>query len=85
MPRKSKQQTQYEDIQAKLNEISEMLARREHIDTDFQVLKKELEGNGKPGYKQIRDKVIGWETKINSIIVLIFGDIVVRVIQYALR
>lgn len=84
MPRKSKQQIQYEDIQAKLNEISEMLARREHIDTDFQVLKKELEGNGKPGYKQIRDKVIGWETKINSIIVLIFGDIVVRVIQYAL-
>lgn len=84
MPRKSKQQIQYEDIQAKLNEISEMLARREHIDADFQLLKKELEGNGKPGYKQIRDKVIGWETKINSIIVLIFGDIVVRVIQYAL-
>lgn len=85
MPRKSKQQIQYEDIQAKLNEISEMLARREHIDADFQLLKRELEGNGKPGYKQIRDKVTGWETKINSIMILIFGDIVVRVIQYALR
>lgn len=85
MARKSQQQLQYENIQAKLTEITEMLARREHIDADFQLLKKELEGNGKPGYKQIRDKVTGWETKINSIMFLIFGDIAVRVIQYALR
>lgn len=85
MARKSQQQLQYENIQAKLTEITEMLARREHIDSEFQALKHEFEGNAKPGFKQTRDKVTGWEAKINSIMILIFGDIVVRVIQYALR
>ena len=48
-------------ILKKLGEIELLLAARSHIDEDFVELKKELEGNGKPGFRKVRDVVIEWE------------------------
>ena len=40
-----------------------------------------LTGNGKPGFMAIRDKVLSWEIKSNAILLLVIGDIIVRLIQ----
>ena len=50
-----------EAILKKLGEIELLLAARSHIDEDFVELKKELEGNGKPGFRKVRDVVVEWE------------------------
>lgn len=81
--RKTKEQLNYEEIKQQLDEIKQLLARREHLDTDIQSIKHEFDGNGKPGFRTLRDKIINWEGKINAIIMLVIGDIVVRLIQYA--
>lgn len=81
MARKTKQDTEFETINKTLAEIKQMLAERKHIDEDFLGLKHEYEGNGKPGFKQVRDKITAWEVKINAVIALIFGDIIFRIIQ----
>ena len=81
--KKTKQEVSYEEIKQELAEIKHMLAERKHIDEDFKILKTEhhdlMNGNGKPGFKSVRDKVLSWETKINAIILLIIGDVVLRV------
>ena len=81
--RKTKQEVSYDEIKLQLQEIKELLARREHLDVAIQEMKHEFEGNGKPGFRALRDKFMGWEGKINAIIMLVIGDIVVRLIQYA--
>ena len=81
--RKTKQEVSYEEIKTELAEIKNMLARREHLDEDIRNIKHEFDGNGKPGFRTLRDKFLGWEGKINAIIMLVIGDIVVRLIQFA--
>lgn len=81
--RKSKQEISYEEIKIQLQEIKELLARREHLDVAIQDMKHDFEGNGKPGFRAMRDKFMSWEGKINAIMMLVIGDIVVRLVQYA--
>ena len=62
-----------------------MLAERKHYDETVETLKEKVDGNGKPGFVAIRDKVLAWENKINAGIMLVVGDILVRIIQYFLE
>lgn len=83
MPTRKKESGEYENIKNELAEIKNMLAKRQHIDEEFHTLKQDynaqMNGNGKPGLKSIRDKVLSWEGKINAIILLVLGDVVMRV------
>jgi len=60
------------------NEIN--AAARAHLDEDIIKIKENIEGNGKPGFNAIRDRVLSWDTKLNSLFLLVMGDIVFRVI-----
>lgn len=82
-PHKTKQEANYEDIKLELAEIKQLLAERRHLDEDIKTIKHELDGNGKPGWKSIRDKVLSWEVKVNVIILAVLGDLVFRVIILA--
>lgn len=53
-------------------------AKREHFFADLEKLKEVIEGNGKPGFVAIRDKVIAWDARLTSLSVLVLGDIVFR-------
>ena len=44
-----------------------------------------MNGNGKPGFKSIRDKVLSWENKINAVTLLIVGDVALRLYQLAAK
>lgn len=70
----------YDEIKQELAEIKNMLAERKYIDEAVQVIKHDLEGNGKPGWKTIRDKVLSWEVKANAIILAIAGDVIFRIV-----
>lgn len=80
---KTKQDKNYEEIKKELIEIKQLLAERRHLDEDIKSIKQELEGNGKPGWKTIRDKVLSWEVKVNALILAVAGDVVFRVIVLA--
>jgi len=60
------------------NEIK--AASRAHLDGDIIEVKKLIDGNGKPGFNAIRDRVLSWDAKLNSLFLLVMGDIVFRVI-----
>ena len=62
-----------------------MLAERRHYDQAVEKHTELLDGNGRPGFKVIRDKVMQWDNKINAVILVIIGDVAVRLIQYAVR
>ena len=79
-PRKTKQEVSYEEIKQELSAIKQMLAERKHLDTVVVDMKHELDGNGKPGWKAIRDKVLSWEVKVNAIMLAVVGDVVFRII-----
>lgn len=81
--KKSKQEESYEEIKKELADIKQMLAERRHLDDVVKDIKHELDGNSKPGWKTIRDKVISWEVKVNALILAVAGDIVFRVIVLA--
>ena len=81
--KKSKQEESYEEIKRELADIKQMLAERRHLDEVVKDIKHELDGNGKPGWKTIRDKVSSWEIKVNALILAVAGDIVFRVIVLA--
>ena len=83
MPTKTRQDKNYEEIIKELSEIKQMLAERKHLDEDVVNIKHELEGNGKPGWKTIRDKVSSWEVKVNALLLAVAGDIIFRVILLA--
>jgi len=55
-------------------------AQHEHYFTDIDKLKETINGNGKPGFNAIRDRVLSWDAKLNSLFLLVMGDIVFRVI-----
>lgn len=65
-------------LQQKNIEIKD--AQREHYFTDIDKIKETIDGNGKPGFNAIRDRVLSWDAKINSLSLLVLGDIVFRVI-----
>jgi len=60
------------------NEVN--AAARAHLDEDIIKIKENIEGNGKPGFNAIRDRVLSWDAKLNSLFLLVMGDIVFRVI-----
>jgi len=80
---KTKQDRNYEEIKNELIEIKQLLAERRHLDDEIKTMKRELDGNGKPGWKTIRDKVLSWEVKVNALILAVAGDVVFRVIVLA--
>jgi len=65
-------------LQQKNSEIKE--AQREHYFTDIDKLKETINGNGKPGFNAIRDKVLSWDTKLTGLSMLVLGDIVLRAV-----
>lgn len=65
-------------LQQKSFEIKE--AQREHYFTDIDKIRETIEGNGKPGWVAIRDKVLSWDSKITALSMLVMGDIVFRFI-----
>ncbi len=83
MATKTKQEKSYDEIKQELADIKNMLAERKHLDSVVVDMKHELDGNGKPGWKTIRDKVSSWEVKVNALILAVAGDVVFRVIVLA--
>ena len=81
--KKSKQEESYEEIKKELADIKQMLAERRHLDVVVKDIKHELDGNGKPGWKTIRDKVLSWEVKVNALILAVAGDVIFRIIVLA--
>ena len=80
-PRKTKQELSYEEIKQELSDIKQMLAERKHLDEVVKEMKHDLDGNGKPGFKAVRDKVSSWEIKVNAIILAVVGDVVFRIVM----
>ena len=72
-------------IYRELQEIKQILAERRHIDVKVMEHAQLLDGNGRPGFKQIRDKVLQWDSKINTVILVVISDIVFRLIQFAFK
>ena len=81
--KKSRQEESYEEIKKELADIKQMLAERRHLDDTVKDIKHELDGNGKPGWKTIRDKVLSWEVKVNALILAVAGDVIFRIIVLA--
>ncbi len=81
--RKTKQEVSYDEIKQELASIKQMLAERKHLDEAVQEIKHDLEGNGKPGWKAIRDKVLSWEVKVNAIMLAVIGDVIFRLVIMA--
>ena len=52
---------------------------------NIQDIREMLEGNGKPGFKAIRDKVLSWENKFNALGLAVIIDIIVRVVSSVYR
>lgn len=82
--RKTKQEVSNDEIIKDLAEIKKMLSERKHLDEVILDIKHELEGNGKPGWKAIRDKVLSWEIKVNAIMLAVLGDVVFRIVVVAI-
>lgn len=82
--KKTKQETSNDEIIKDLAEIKRMLSERKHLDEVILDIKHELEGNGKPGWKAIRDKVSSWEIKVNAIMLAVLGDVVFRIVVVAI-
>lgn len=72
----------YDEIMKELGTLKQMLAERQHLDSKTLQHEELMNGNGKPGFRQVRDKISAWESKVNAIIIIIVGDVVVRVIQF---
>ncbi len=77
--------SEHEEIKGMINEIKSMLIARQHLDVmvleDNKRLNELENGNGKIGFKSVRDKVMAWEKTGSAIALLVAGDIVMRVIQ----
>ena len=76
--------TKHDEIMEKLEQIQKELAERRHLDNLVLEHKELLSGNHKPGFQAIRDKVLSWDNKVTAIILVIVGDIAVRVVQLAM-
>jgi len=57
------------------------LAKRSHKDTlvdDHEII---LRGNGKPGFIQIRDIVMGWKKSWNTVTIAVIIDIILNLVR----
>lgn len=76
---------EHEEIKKMINEIKSMLIARQHLDAmvleDNRRMNELENGNGKIGFKSVRDKVLAWEKTGSAIALLVAGDIIMRVIQ----
>ena len=83
--RRRTQDEEHEEIKKMINEIKAMLIARQQLDSlvfDHGKKLDEMEnGNGKIGFKSVRDKVMAWEKTGSAIALLVAGDIIMRVIQ----
>ena len=83
--RRRTQDEEHEEIKKMINEIKAMLIARQHLDSlvlDHGKKLDELEnGNGKIGFKSVRDKVMAWEKTGSAIVLLVAGDFIMRIIQ----
>ena len=83
--RRRTQDEEHEEIKKMINEIKGMLVARQYIDEIVINNNKKLDelenGNGKIGFKSVRDKVMAWEKTGSAIALLVAGDIIMRVIQ----
>lgn len=83
--RKRNTDSEHEEIKGMINEIRQMLIARQHLDNlvlDHGKKLDELEnGNGKIGFKSVRDKVMAWEKTGSAIVLLVAGDFIMRIIQ----
>lgn len=83
--RRRTQDEEHEEIKKMINEIKAMLIARQHLDAmvleDNKRMNELENGNGKIGFKSVRDKVIAWEKTGSAIALLVAGDIIMRVIQ----
>ena len=83
--RRRTQDEEHEEIKKMINEIKAMLVARQYIDEIVINNNKKLDelenGNGKIGFKSVRDKVMAWEKTGSAIALLVAGDIIMRVIQ----
>ena len=77
-----KRQKSNDEIFNKLVEIEKKLAARAHFDTMTQEDRDLLDGNGKLGFRAVRDKVEKWDLTINGLIVLIIGDVILRTVGF---
>lgn len=68
----------FEGIRNKIDDMEAKLDRREHIDQIVLQNQEFINGNGKPGFKSIRDKVLGWEARFNTLIILFVGDVLLQ-------
>ncbi len=66
------------DIVTSLQHSESARVEREKATTEMYT---HFQGNGKPGFLSIRDKVLSWEIKSNALLLLVIGDIIVRLIQ----
>jgi hypothetical protein len=67
----------------KLIEIQQELAERRHIDDLVAEHQRLLAGNGKPGFASIRDKVLSWDGKLTALSIVVVGDLITRLVQFA--
>ena len=83
--RRRNQDSEHEEIKGMINELKSMLIARQHLDDKVMAHEKKLDelenGNGKIGFKSVRDKVMAWEKTGSAIALLVVGDIIMRVIE----
>lgn len=82
--------TEHEEVMQVLKEIKTEqelvrteLSERRYLDAKTKDHDELINGNGKPGLRQIRDMVLSWQTKINGITLLIIGDIILQIVRFA--
>lgn len=71
------------DLNKAQQDIRLEFTARKHIDDTVEKDHALLEGNGKPGFVAIRDKVLSWDLKINTVTLLFVGQVVVQLIILA--
>jgi len=82
MAARKTQSDKLDQIMEKVSEIQKELLERKHFDQKTLVHEEMLLGNGKPGFQNIRDKVLSWDAKGTAILILVLGDIILRIIPY---
>lgn len=73
-----------EDLSERVEAMQTELAARKHLDEMVLKDHEQIVGNGKPGFYQIRDKVLSWDNKINTIGLLVVGNILWQIIEKTL-
>lgn len=73
-----------EDLSERVEAMQTELAARKHLDEMVLKDHEQIVGNGKPGFYQIRDKVLSWDNKINATVLLVVGNVLWQIIEKTL-